>query len=156
MKGDLMTICKYHGRSCDAPERCERFHPQKYNGDGHNERIDPDRLTIGCVVRMPYRDGGIPAFDDSCVTDIVMANQYTPDVALRHYPTLEDALKDAEKHKGVDVFIKVARPYMTVQNIGGITSPLIGIGTVTVQAWKFLEHYKVVAQSTGAYATLTM
>lgn len=145
----MSTICKYHGSACESPRRCEEFRPHKYDGDGTMERIDPDRLTLGNVVRMNEKDGRMSAFSDSVVTRIRVT--YCLDRKRKEgreystFNTLAEAFAHSTKEDYIDV--KLARPYL-YEHIGGW---LVGAEQYEVDGRRMLDTHKVVVMSSGAY-----
>lgn len=145
-------LCKYHGRSCEYPGRCLNNAPRKYDGDGHLENIDPERLTVGCVVRPIQSDGGFPAFADSMVTDIYVTwCQLQKEISKTHFDNLLAAIEYRQKY-GNDylAYIKLVRPYTFPTNNGpGLW--VISVENFEILDTRLLHHYKVVVNSTGAY-----
>jgi hypothetical protein len=140
-------LCKYHGRACEFPGACLNRAPRKYDADGYEERIDPERLTLGNVVRM--KTLGIPAFSDNVVLRITVHYYGKRQTEKRReydvYDTLGEALESATKDDYVSV--KLARPYM-YEHIGG---PLMGCENYEIDGRRMLDTHKVVVQSTGEY-----
>jgi hypothetical protein len=136
--------CRFHGPKCEDPDRCERFRPKKYEGDGNLETIDPDRLQVGHVIRSNFqKDGRLSAFSDS----VVLAIRVYPKQGdhARSYDTLGQAMAEAKKNGGY-VAIRVARPYL-YEHLG---SPLMGCENYE-QDVRILDNYRVVVGSTGEY-----
>jgi hypothetical protein len=133
--------CRFHGPTCEDPNRCDQWHPKKYEGDGNLETIDPDRLQVGHVIRS---NGRTSAFSDSVVLSIRRYPPRSGDHATS-YDTLGQAMKDA-KAKGGHVAIRVARPYL-YEHLGG---PLMGCENYEQDA-RILDTYKVLVMSTGEY-----
>ena len=129
---------------------------RKYEGDGHNEKIDPARLTIGCVLRMPYLSGSVSAFGDSTVTGIYVsyspAREAKERTGKRHFPNLQAALLHANSSDYV--FVKLARPYCYANNpFESMPNWLVGVEEYEVLGHRVVESHKVVVQSDGSYAT---
>ncbi len=144
-------LCKYHGRSCEYPGACLNRAPRKYEGDGTLEDIDPERIILGVVVRMPYQSGAVPTFSDSVVTGIFNKSYRDPTKRPTFYDNLKEAL-DACK-EGEMTQVKVSRPYLYAHNIGGaMPNWLVGVDTHECQGNRFAEQHKVVVMSTGEYA----
>ena len=134
----------------------------KYQGDGHLEQIDPHRLTLGCVLRMPYSSGAIAPFSDCVVIGIQVSYGGPQRCALgvrkRHFPTLAQAL--AKVHTGSrlnietdTVWVKLARPYLYANNpLESMPNWLVGVETYEVLGNRVCETHQVVCLSTGEYA----
>lgn len=146
-------LCKYHGRACEYPGQCLNHRPRKYEGDGESERIDPERLTPGSVVRMNQRVG-MSAFSDSVVlsirVDYSAKRQKRDKVGPYHtFDSLHAALE--AKEEGDWVMVKLARPYL-YEHCG---SALMGSEQYEVDAPRMLDCYKVVVLASGAYESRT-
>lgn len=139
--------CRFHGPTCEDPDRCERFRPHKYEGDGNLETIDPDRLQVGHVLRSDYnREGRWSAFSDKVVLKIVRHGARSSlGECTRSYDTLGQAMKEAKQFGG-HVGIQVARPYL-YEHVG---EPLLGCEKYELDL-RCLESHKVLVQSTGEY-----
>jgi hypothetical protein len=127
----------------------------KYQGDGHNERIDPARLVLGSVLRMPYGSGSIPAFGDSVVTGIYVSYARTTSFGnnREHFSTLAEAMAKASKDDFV--FVKLARPYTYCNNpFDTIPGWLVGVESYEAMGNRLIDTHRVVVQSTGEYATM--
>jgi len=128
----------------------------KYKGDGALEQINPERLTLGCVVRMPYGSGEVPAFGDSVIIGIHVSysSKRTSKERCdkRHYETLAQALTQAQS--GDFVVVSLARPYVYANN-PFVSTPgwLVGCEKYEVMGDRIIDTHKVVVQSTGEYAT---
>lgn len=140
-------LCKYHGRECEFPGRCMNAAPRKYEGDGHLEHIDPERLTVGCVVRMPFSSGSVAAYSDATVTRIYVQSSNGDDTS---YDNLLEALGTAKR--GQTVTVTLSRPYLYSNTVGCIANWLVGVETYNVVGARMMETHKVVVQSTGEYA----
>lgn len=137
--------CRFHGPTCEDPNRCEIRRPHKYEGDGNLEIIDPDRLQVGHVIRSNHqKDGRLSAFSDSVVLAIRV--HLPRETHARSYDTLGQAMKAAKEKEGGYVGIRVARPYL-YEHIGG---PLMGCENYE-QDIRILENYRVIVGSTGEY-----
>lgn len=140
--------CRFHGPTCEDPDRCERFRPHKYEGDGNLETIDPDRLQVGHVLRSNHqKEGRLSAFSDSVVLRIsaVFSQRGSLRDGTRSYDTLGEALREAKAQNGY-VQVRVARPYL-YEHVGG---PLMGCEDYSLDG-RILETHKVVVMSTGEY-----
>jgi hypothetical protein len=150
-------LCKYHGRACQFPGACLNRAPRKYEGDGHLETIDPERLTIGCVVRHPHSNGALSSFSDTVVTGIYVAysarrQKEDKKCDKEHFLSLEAAKSEARRDDWV--YVKLARPMLYADNVfGSMPSWALKCEVYEVYAERFLAHYKVVVQSTGEYDT---
>lgn len=144
-------LCKYHGRACEFPGACLNQAPRKYEGDGHLERIDAERLQVGCVVRMPYRSGGVSAYSDCTVTRIYVKS-WKDSRDDTSYDNLHEALEAHKKSKDTYVWVKLSRPYLYANTIGCVANWLVGVETYEVEGARLLDTHKVVVQSTGEYA----
>lgn len=147
-------LCKYHGRACEFPAACLNRAPRKYEGDGHLETIDPERLTLGCVVRMTSQGGGMSAFSDNVVIGMyVMWGTQRRKTAVsdkEHFLTLDAALKAATKDDYVMVVL--TRPYLYASNVfGSMPNWLQGVERYEVYGNRITESHKVVVQATGEY-----
>lgn len=148
-------LCKYHGRTCEHPGACLNRSPRKYEGDGAMEHIDPERLTIGNVIRMNQRSGLMHAFSDSVVIGIKVqygtARRKTERQEFVHHNTLAEAQAHATKDDWIVVI--VARPYLDANNaFGSIPNYMIGAERHEVYGVSIIDSYKVVVNSTGEYA----
>lgn len=149
-------ICKYHGRSCEYPGHCLNRAPRKYDTDGHMEHIDPDRLTLGNVLRWPHRDGSMTAFSDNVVIGIKVSYHHkraaVERVDHRHFNTLADAIAHAKKDDYV--YVLVARPYLYCSNaFGSMPGATMWAEKYEIPGDRILDTHKVVVQSTGEYAS---
>lgn len=146
-------LCKYHGRGCETPGYCLNRAPRKYDADGYEERIDPERLTLGNVVRR--KTLGIPAFSDNVVIGILVqystARRKREPTDVRHFNTLAEAQAHATRDDYV--LLILARPYLYASNpFGSMPNFLQGCEKYEIFAHKLEDSYKVVVQSTGEYA----
>jgi len=115
------------------------------------ETIDPERLTIGCVVRMPHSDGSVSTFDDSVVTGISNKSWKDPTRRPTFYDNLHEALKACKSDELTQVTL--SRPYLYAHNIGGgMPNWLVGVTTFEAQGNRMVDTHRVVVQSTGEYA----
>jgi hypothetical protein len=125
--------------------------PRKYACDGHVETIDPERLIVGCVLRMPYSDGGSPTFGDSVVTGICTKSWRDSTKHPTFHDNLLSALQAATKEEVV--LVKLSRPYLFSNNIGGgMPNWLVGVETYDAIGHTLTDTHKVVVMSTGEYA----
>jgi len=149
----MSTMCKYHGPACEHPERCADWHPRKYDHDGEMERIDPQRLMVGHVVRQTIGGDHISAFSDSVVTGIYVKSWKDRGKQDRKfYDTLAQAR--AAQTKEDYVYVVLSRPYMYANNIGGGDPGwLVAVSTYEAPGERMEDCYKVVVQSTGEYAS---
>jgi hypothetical protein len=152
----MSRLCKYHGRACEFPGACLNRAPRKYEGDGHMETIDPERLTIGCVVRSPGPNGALHSFSDTVVTGIhVSYSKHGPNqkkVDKEHFLTLKAALDAA--HERDYVVVSLAAPLMYADNVfGSMPGWALKCSTYDVMSNQLLNNYKVVVMSTGEYDT---
>ncbi len=146
-------LCKYHGRACEFPGACLNQAPRKYEGDGHLEWIDGERLQVGCVVRMTYRSGAIPSFNDATITRIYVKS-YKDLLVNVSYNNLHEAL--AAQKKDQCVWVKLSRPYLYANTIGCVANWLVGVETYEVEGASLFDTHKVVVMSTGEYARYMM
>lgn len=150
-------LCKYHGRACEYPGHCLNRAPRKYEGDGHMETIDPERLTIGCVVRHPHSNGSMSSFSDTVVTGIYVSyssrrQKEDKKYDKEHFLTLQEAMSAAKKDDWV--YVKLARPMLYADNVfGSIPSWALKCEVYETDAARFINFYKVVVMSTGEYDT---
>jgi hypothetical protein len=135
----------------------------KYDGDGNLEVIDPSRLTLGCVLRMPYKDGSVSAFGDNVV--IGMWVSYSPKRAgekgtdRKWFYNLQEAMDHC--HSDINgqtdyVFVQLARPYAYANTIGCSANFLLGVEKYEVMGHRIQDSHKVVVQSTGQYANYSI
>lgn len=148
-------LCKYHGRGCENPARCLEWHPRKYDSDGHEEAIDPERLTLGNVLRMRQRVG-LPTFSDNVVIGIKVVygtiRRNKEGMDCRHFNTLAEATAHASLPNDW-VIVQVARPYMYCSNSFGSTpNYLLGAEKYEVMGNRLVDSHRVVVMSTGEYA----
>jgi len=147
-------ICQYHGRSCENPGACLNRAPRKYEGDGTLETIDPERLTIGNIVRMTRGGDKLPAFSDNVVIGIKVQHSnkraMLEKVDHAHFTTLKEAQTYATKD---DYILVLARPYMYASNpFASMPNFLVGAEKYEVMGNRIEESHKVVVMSTGEYA----
>lgn len=147
-------ICKYHGRECATPGWCKNNRPHKYEGDGYEEHIDPDRLTIGNVVRLKQPSGGLPTFTDSVVIGIKVqygtARRKETKQEQLHFNTLAEALAHATPNDYT--ILVLARPYLSACNaFGSMPNYMMGAEKYEVYG-NHLERFMVVVLASGAYA----
>lgn len=152
----MPTICKYHGSKCENPKRCEQWHPHKYDGDGHMETIDPERLTLGNVIRRNHQGGNLPTFSDCVIIGIkVELSERRQNRGLGKTitcETLAGALKEAQDRDFV--VLTLARPYLYANNpFMSIPGALVGHERFEVFGERLTESFKVVVMSTGEYAS---
>lgn len=146
-----MFICKYHGSKCETPDRCTETHPYKYADDGHLELIEPERLIIGCVLRMANGEYS-SAFSDSVVTGISVTYKKNGESKEKWCESLDEALTVAHPVDGY-IQVNLARPYLYANNIGGgLPGWLQGVENYKAEGKKLLSLYKVVVMSTGEYS----
>lgn len=154
-------ICKYHGRTCERPGYCLEWKPKKYDTDGHEETIDPERLTLGNVIRrrhiLSQDKPNLPTFSDNVVIGIKVqygtARRKTKDQEYAHFNTLAEAQADATTNDYI--ILVVARPYLYADNaFGSMPNYMLGAERYEIlwSARDPLTGYKVVVQSTGEYA----
>lgn len=127
---------------------------RKYDSDGHEEIIDPKRLTLGNVLRMRFR-AGLPTFSDNVVIGIKVsygtARRSQMSMEYRHFNTLGEAQKHATSNDWIVVVL--ARPYLYCSNpFGSIPNYLVGAEKYEVTGERLIDTHKVVVMSTGEYA----
>ncbi len=128
---------------------------RKYDGDGALEQIDPARLTLGNVLRSPYRSGLVPAFGDSVVigirVDLSTTRQNKGLGKSISCETLAGAMKEAKE--GDYVVVTLARPYLYSNNpFLSMPSWLVGCDKHEVMSNRIQDTHKVVVNATGEYA----
>jgi hypothetical protein len=125
----------------------------KYETDGHLETIDPERLTLGCVVRMTRGPGeSLSAFSDTVVIGIHVSRlcQGTYESHKTHYETLAQALK---AKRGTDyVIVSLARPYLYCNNpFVSMPNCVMSMERYEAMGDRLCESFKVVVNSRGEY-----
>lgn len=127
---------------------------KSYEGDGNLEHIDPERLTIGNVLRMSYRGGGFTPFNDCVVLAIrvdVSASRQNKGLG-KHISceTLAGALKAAKE--GDWVIVVLGRPYMYADNpFLSMPAALVGYEKYEVFGNQIQDTHKVIVNSRGEY-----